>query len=258
MSLRVIPVLDVKAGRAVHAVGGQRAHYQPVRSGLHPDSDPVGLARSFRETLGFHELYVADLDAIAGAPPALSLYRALGAVGLRTWVDAGVRDAEDVAPLIDAQVATIVVGLETVRGPSELAAILSRIDPARILFSLDLRDGIPITADGASWGSADPLQLVDAVLELGVRRVLLLDLARVGRGRGTGTLGLLELLVERQGAGGPEREWVVGGGIAGLDVIVALAKTGASTVLVGSALHDGRIGRAELARLENREISVPS
>ena len=32
MPLRVIPVLDVKAGQAVHAIGGQRDHYGPVQS----------------------------------------------------------------------------------------------------------------------------------------------------------------------------------------------------------------------------------
>ena len=32
MPLRVIPVLDLKAGRAVRAIGGDRDHYQPLRT----------------------------------------------------------------------------------------------------------------------------------------------------------------------------------------------------------------------------------
>src|SRR5947209_7775724 len=63
--MRIIPVLDLKAGLAVHAVAGDRAYYQPIRSILHQGSDPIGLARAYRDKLGLSDLYVADLDAIA-------------------------------------------------------------------------------------------------------------------------------------------------------------------------------------------------
>src|SRR5271165_5825122 len=48
---RVIPVLDLKAGRAVHAIRGNRSDYQPVRSLLHPSTDPEQLARAYRDVL---------------------------------------------------------------------------------------------------------------------------------------------------------------------------------------------------------------
>ena len=70
-SFEVIPVLDLKNGRAVAAFAGQRDHYQPVRSILHATSNPLDLARAIRETLGLRTLYLADLDAIAGNAPAV-------------------------------------------------------------------------------------------------------------------------------------------------------------------------------------------
>ena len=42
--MRVVPVLDIKNGRAVHAVQGKRAHYGPLRSVLHGSDDPIGIA----------------------------------------------------------------------------------------------------------------------------------------------------------------------------------------------------------------------
>ena len=33
--MRIFPVLDLKGGQAVHALGGDRDHYRPVRSVLH-------------------------------------------------------------------------------------------------------------------------------------------------------------------------------------------------------------------------------
>ena len=69
---QVIPVLDLKDGRAVHAKGGRRDHYRPIQSILHPTSDPIALARAFRAGLGLHTLYLADLDAITGSDRALT------------------------------------------------------------------------------------------------------------------------------------------------------------------------------------------
>ena len=65
--MRVVPVIDLKDGTAVHAVRGERERYRPVNSTLAgDDGDPLALARAFRSALGLDELYVADLDAIGG------------------------------------------------------------------------------------------------------------------------------------------------------------------------------------------------
>ena len=76
MPFQVIPVIDLLNGRAVHAVGGRRAHYQPIQSILHASSDPIPLARALRDSLGLQTLYLADLDAIGGCPPRVDVYRA--------------------------------------------------------------------------------------------------------------------------------------------------------------------------------------
>lgn len=237
---RVIPVLDVKAGRAVRAVGGERAHYGPLRSVLHPDNDdPLALARAVRDRLGLDALYLADLDAITGvAPPALDLFGDLAALGLAAWVDAGVREAVDVAPLLASGVGTVVLGLETLRGPEALRAVVAAFGPERLAASLDLRDGRPMVPTAESWGTDDSLALAGIFLDAGLRRLIVLDLARVGTGRGVGTLPLLAELR----AASPSLDLIAGGGVSGPDDLRALEAAGASGVLVGSALHDGRIG----------------
>jgi phosphoribosylformimino-5-aminoimidazole carboxamide ribotide isomerase len=245
MPIRVIPVLDLKGGQVVHAIGGDRDHYRPLKTRLHPGSDPLGVARGFRDILNLRELYLADLDAIAGRSPDISLYRAIRSLGVDLWVDAGVRDRAALAPLVEAGVGSLVIGLETLRGPAALAGICAEVPPERLVFSLDLRGGIPLVADGAAtWGTLDPLAVARVALALGIRRLLLLDLARVGRGEGTGTTPLLA----RLRAEGPGLELSVGGGIAGSDDLRTLEQAGANIALVGSALHDGRIGAADLLR----------
>ncbi len=59
--MRVIPVLDLMAGRAVRAEGGRREGYAPVHSVLLPEEragDALALAGAFRDRLGRDEWYV--------------------------------------------------------------------------------------------------------------------------------------------------------------------------------------------------------
>jgi phosphoribosylformimino-5-aminoimidazole carboxamide ribotide isomerase len=235
--MRVIPVIDLKAGQAVHAIAGERAHYRPVQSSLHAGSCPLSLALAYQGALGLAEIYLADLDAIAGAPPSLALYEALAVSGIALWVDAGVRDRRTLEPLLHSRAATIVAGLETLLGQSALVEAIEAAGPDRLAFSLDLRDGQPVLAQEAAWGTNDAFAIAETAIRAGVMRIVLLDLARVGMGAGTGTHDLVLRLV----AAFPQLELTVGGGIAGPDELAALERAGASAALVGSALHDGRI-----------------
>lgn len=243
--LRIIPVLDVLRGRAVHAIGGRREDYRPLRSSMRPGSDPLSMAAAVREAYGAIEIYVADLDAIAGSAPALDLYRAIGDLGLSTWIDAGLVDERGLGPMLEAGLDRIVIGLETSPGRREVRRIVERAGPERTVFSLDLRDGRPIVGPGARWGSDDPGEIADAVIEEGIGSVILLDLVRVGTGRGVGNIGLLEGLISRH----PRVEWIAGGGVAGPDDVEALGRAGVAAVLVGSAIHDGRITPSDVTRL---------
>ena len=80
--MRIVPVLDLKGGLAVHAVRGQRDAYAPVRSTLAASADPVELARAFRTKLGCDACYVADLDAITGRGDHGPTIQAIAALGL--------------------------------------------------------------------------------------------------------------------------------------------------------------------------------
>jgi phosphoribosylformimino-5-aminoimidazole carboxamide ribotide isomerase len=67
--------------------------------------------------------------------------------------------------------------------------------------------------------------------------LILLDLARVGRGAGTGT----ERWVAPAKSMFPGVEIVAGGGIRNWDDVRRLEDAGADAVLVASALHDGTL-----------------
>ncbi len=233
----IIPVLDIQKGLAVHARGGNRDHYAPLRSILHEGADPVELARAMRDTQHARNIYVADLDAIAGREPNWGTFAAILGLGMFPLVDVGLRHAGDLDDRLLVLGSSVVAGLETVQGPSALAEIVARAGPGRVVFSLDLRDGRPMVPTAESWGTQDPLDLARMAWDSGVAGLILLDLARVGAGRGVGTQSILKALLRER----PEAKILVGGGISGPEEVLALARAGASGVLVGSAIHDGRI-----------------
>ncbi len=239
---QVIPVLDLQGGQIVRGVAGQRQEYRPIVSRLTSSSDPVEVAEAFRRGFGFTDLYLADLDAIAGAPPALGLCRELQVRGFRLWVDPGVRGVASLDPWLAADVSGIVVGLETIDGPEALADV-SRLLGNRMIFSLDLKAGTPLTA--RSWKKEDVWGIATLAVQRGVRRLLAIDLAYVGTGIGPGTEQVCAAL-----AGNFRHvEVFAGGGVRGVEDLVRLREQGVHGALIATALHDGKLTREQLATL---------
>jgi phosphoribosylformimino-5-aminoimidazole carboxamide ribotide isomerase len=235
--MRVVPVLDFMGGVVVRGIGGRRSEYRPIVSRLTSSSEPIAVAETFREQFGLTELYLADLDAIAGKPPALALFRALHSRGFSLWVDAGLRFASESLPLAEDGVERIVAGLETLAGPDELTNLGDRA-----VFSLDLKSGRPLGWGGDAW------DIATMAIQRGVRRLLVLDLAQVGEGRGTGTETLCQRLVQSYA----EVEISAGGGVRGIGDLTCLRACGVAAVLVASALHDGRLTRADIEHVADQ------
>jgi HisA/HisF family protein len=241
--MRIVPVLDVIGDDVVRGIGGRRHEYRPIVSRLTVSSRPLDVAAALRSHFGCREFYVADLDAIVGGEPAWSMYAALHEQGFRLWVDAGVRRMTSARRLADADIDSIVIGLETIEGPRELGEIAAAFGP-RIVFSLDLRDGQPL-GDRAAWGQREAEAIAAEAMRLGVGRLLVLDLAQVGCGRGTGTRELGRRLRTEH----PEVELSAGGGVRHRGDLEELRASGVQVVLAASALHDGRLTRADLDSL---------
>jgi len=234
--LRVIPVLDLKDGRAVHARGGSRERYEPVQSLLAASpGDALALARAYHDVLGCAECYVADLDAIGGAAPQWPLLEAIAGAGARWMVDVACTTVQRARGAVRAGASRVVVGLETLDAFDRLAAICAEIGRECVVFSLDLRDGTPMSRPGAAIAGA-PLDIVAQAVGAGAGALVLLDLARVGTGKGVDLA-----LVRRIRAAHPDLELVAGGGVQGPSDLERAATSGLDGLLVATAFHDGRL-----------------
>ncbi|HZZ77208.1 MAG TPA: HisA/HisF-related TIM barrel protein [Gemmataceae bacterium] len=242
----ILPVLDLMQGQIVRGVAGRRDDYQPIVSNLTSSAKPVDVALALHERFGFDEFYLADLDAIRDGVPNLDVYRQLQMEGFRIWVDAGIRSrsARSLKMLIIANVARVIIGLETIADPEDIGHIVRRLGVDRAVFSLDLKDGKALGAI-ERWHTSDPFGIARRAIEsLGVRRLIVLDLARVGVGTGTGTEALCRRIKEVH----PDVHLCAGGGVRGIDDVTRLMQLGVEHVLVASALHDGRIMPADVVK----------
>ena len=234
--MRVIPVLDIKNGMVVRGIGGRREEYRPIVSQLTTSCRPVDVAQAFRDQLGLAEIYLADLDAIAGAPLSWKIYGEIQTLGCRLWVDAGVRHGSEAVEFDRQGIQDIVIGLETVAGPDVLKTACHQLAPDRIIFSLDLKDGRPL-GQVTNWIAPDAYAIATQAIDNGVRRLMILDLSRVGMGQGTGTETICRKLADDY----PHIEITAGGGVRDAADLRRLADCGVTSVLVASALHDGQL-----------------
>ncbi|WP_254513750.1 HisA/HisF-related TIM barrel protein [Anatilimnocola floriformis] len=236
--MRVVPVIDLLGGMVVRGVGGRRDEYRPIVSSLVDSAEPQAVAAALRQHFGLPRVYVADLDAIMRGERDVKSWRAIADAGLQLSIDAGLKSADEANELEDFLArdfaeAEYVIGLESWQDLAELAK-LSR--PEVAVFSLDLKQGRPLTKDLA-WQAATPQEIVAEVYRHGLRRLIVLDLADVGSGQGTSTLSLIRQFLARW----PDLQIVAGGGIRGPADLRELQAAGIRGALVASALHDGRL-----------------
>jgi len=237
--LKVIPVIDVLNGKVVHAVRGERSEYRPLQSVLCESADPLEVATTFK-TLGFSELYVADLDAIIDCSTNFQpLKRIADETGLTLMVDAGVTAMERALSLLTSGVSKLVIGTETLENKSFVSEAARVFGSDRVIVSLDLKGDKVLVRPGFD-GSVDPLFLLCEFKEMGVSQVIVLDLTRVGSGEGV-NVGFLKNVLRNL-----RINVYVGGGVRNIADLIELKSLGVSGVLVATALHQGKISVEEL------------
>lgn len=245
----VLPVIDLQQGQVVAAHAGNRANYRPLRSRLVADARPASVAAAFVQQFHLRQAYVADLDAIGGADLNWDAYAEIGRHGLQLWLDAAIADRDRGTAVASWTGAGApiqpILGLETLPSIDRLVEVLDAVGPQRLVVSLDMLTG-RIWTRVPQWRDSRPLDVAVELLRLGVQRLILLDVSRVGSGTGPGTVELLRDLRERDA----HAQIVCGGGIAGWDQIEMLGRAGCSGVLIATALHSGQIGEGDVRRAE--------
>ncbi len=226
----IIPVLDLKAGQAVHARMGRRDQYRPIETPLCRGSEPADVVDGLLRLAAFPRLYVADLDAIERRGNHAAPLRALAAArpALELWVDCGVTGAAAARSWLDASPGTLVLGSESLDGT---AALRDLCREPRVVLSLDFRGDAFAGPDG----------LLDDVAAWPAR-VVVMTLARVGAAQGPDLARVAAIAARADG-----RAVYAAGGVRNMADLAALAGAGAAGALVATALHGRAFTREDVA-----------
>lgn len=180
MSFTVYPALDIREGRVVRLLQGDYA--QQTTYG----DDPLPRAKAFAAA-GASWMHLVDLDAArAGGYTLAPLLSAIASEsGLKVQTGGGIRRRDDVARLLDAGAARVVVGSVSVRDPETVIGWLQAFGAERLTIALDARQ-----ADDGRWllpvhGWTETADVTLDVLaqryaQAGMRHLLCTDIARDG------------------------------------------------------------------------------
>ncbi len=222
---RIVFVIDILDGNAVHAIMGERAKYKPVKSRVCDSSFPLDII----STLMPKEVYVADLNRLQHIGDNFELIKKISGK-TRTMADIGAKNMDDVEKCLEIA-GTVILGTET--ASLELIKHATGRFPGRINVSIDIKNGRVLTKDRNLM--LEPRELVKKLNEHNIRDIIVLELNKVGTGAGV-DLGFLKEIMQAS-----NHSVLVGGGIRDMGDINALKKIGISGALVATAVHNGRI-----------------
>jgi phosphoribosylformimino-5-aminoimidazole carboxamide ribotide isomerase len=234
----VLPAIDLEGGRVVRLVQGDFARETVY------DDDPVGVARAFAEA-GATWLHVVDLDgARSGEPRQLQLVGEIVAEvhgRVRVEVGGGLRTPDDVAGALGTGASRAVVGTSALRDPAFALGLVARYGPARIVGSIDIRDGLAL---GEGWRQGAPgVPAADALDRLSLAGIDTFAVTAIDRDglMGGPDVALLRSLV-RIGRG----RVIASGGISSLEDVLAVQAAGCTGAIIGRALYEGRVTIREI------------
>ena len=242
LAVRVIPCLDVDAGRVVKGVNFQ---------GLRDMGNPVELARSYGEN-GADELIFLDITASTEGRESTydMISRCAEEVFIPLTVGGGVRSRDDVRRLLRAGADKVGVNTAAVARPELIREIVETFGSQVLVLSLDARrvsgevrteSGFEVTTHGGRRGTGrDAIEWIQEAAELGIGELLLNSVDADGTRSG---FDLEMLHAARKAVSVPI---IASGGAGSCEHFVPAVEAGADAVLAASIFHTGDISIAEV------------
>jgi cyclase len=241
LSHRVIPCLDVTAGRVVKGVNFVN---------LRDAGDPVDIARRY-DAQGADELTFLDITASSDDRDViLHVIEAVAAqVFIPLTVGGGVRKVDDVRRLLNAGADKISINTAGVLDPDLVSQASARHGAQCIVVAIDARrrtDGRGgwevFTHGGRRATGRDAVAWAAEVVQRGAGEILLTSMDR------DGTLAGFDLELTRAVSDAVSVPVIASGGVGSLEHLVdGVRLGGADAVLAASIFHDGRhtVGEAK-------------
>lgn len=254
LAVRVIPCLDVDAGRVVKGVNFEN---------LRDAGDPVELAAAY-DLQGADELTFLDVTASTGDRGTMIdvVTRTAEQIFIPLTVGGGVRTVEDVDRLLRAGADKVSVNTAAIARPEVLREMSERFGSQCIVLSVDARtvpDGQPdtssgweVTTHGGKRGTGiDAIEWAVRGAELGVGEILLNSMDADGTKAG---FDLPMIKAVREAVSVPV---IASGGAGAVEHFAPAVQAGADAVLAASVFHFGDLTIPQVkAAMRAEQITV--
>lgn len=250
--MEIIPVIDVRMGRAVRAVAGDRASYRPLETPVSASADPLAVAAGYCALFPFTTLYVADLDGIEGRGADRALQAQLTASwgGTSVWIDDGAPASNTPPPRGEVLGVGGRFAMDVTRVPQTAGSAdgsCHRITGSESLTNwprAPFDPGAILSLDFRGEEFVGPSSLLEQASHW-PQRLIVMTLARVGTDGGPDFARVSDI-VRRAGTG---RKVYAAGGVRDTADLRLLRDLGAAGALVASALHAGKIKTGDLEEI---------
>jgi 1-(5-phosphoribosyl)-5-[(5-phosphoribosylamino)methylideneamino] imidazole-4-carboxamide isomerase (EC 5.3.1.16) len=232
MNFEVIPAVDMRNGKCVQLVQGVPG------SEMVSIDDPVAVAKDW-VSQGAKTLHLIDLDgAIDGkrnnAPIIEKIVKEFKPHGVEIQVGGGIRSFENAADLLKLGVDRVILSTAAINNPQLIKELADAFGSEHINVALDSKNG-KVSIEG--WQKQSQFTAVEMGIkfeELGAGSILFTNIDSEGLLQGVNTTPTEELVKS------VSIPVIASGGVTSLDDLIALKKTGAKAVVVGSALYTGK------------------
>ena len=239
LTRRIIPCLDVTAGRVVKGV-----NFVSLRDA----GDPVEIARRY-DGEGADELTFLDITASSdGRDIILHVIEAVAdQVFIPLTVGGGVRAVEDVRRLLNAGADKVSINTAGIQNPGLIEEASGRFGAQAIVCAIDAKQVAPqrwqvFTHGGRNSTGLDAIEWAQRVEQLGAGEILLTSMDRDGTRQG------FDLALTRQIADAVSIPVIASGGVGNLQHLADGVTQGrANAVLAASIFHFGEytVGQAK-------------
>lgn len=232
----VIPAIDLKDGRCVRLVQGEKDQ-QTVYS-----DDPVAVARQFARD-GAAWIHVVDLDgAFDGKPKNWEHLAAIvKAVDVPVQTGGGIRSMEAIQHLLEVGVQRVILGTVALKDPKIVQDAVAKFGPEAVIVGIDAREGKVAVEGWVEEAEITAVELAKMMKNVGIEQIVFTDIGRDGMLTGPNFASLEQMLTT-------DMKIIASGGVSSLDDLVALARysdRGVTGAIVGKAIYTQRVQLSE-------------
>lgn len=235
--MKIIPAIDIKGGRCVRLYQG-RMDQETVYS-----ENPLEVAKMWEE-MGAGMLHIVDLDgAVTGTPVNFSIIeKMISALSIKVQVGGGIRNKESVEKYLEIGAARVIIGTAAAAN-IEFVWNISGFYTARIVISLDAKDGMAAVKGWTEVTEIDAIDLAKKFEGIGIGAIVFTDISR------DGTLTGPNLKSIERFASSVRIPVIASGGVSGIDDIRALCKLSIEGIIIGKALYSGAVDLREAIKV---------